>query len=104
MNALFTKSAAECVYAFAKAGLIHCKRDCYFCLAPMKVVETPNNNFPLQMVWKCTQCFEKKAIMPDTPLNFMNVKAFHLSLVLFIDCARYNIAKKLAKNLLRFSQ
>jgi hypothetical protein len=98
MNGIYSQSNVECVYRFAKAGLIHCRRTCSFCLAPMKLVETPNMNFPLCLVWRCTQCFDKKLIMPDTPLNFVNLQAFHLSLLLFVECTKGYITKRLSKH------
>jgi len=36
--------------------------------------------------------------MPDTPLNYVNLRALHLSLVLFVQCTKLNVAKRISKH------
>ena len=98
MNADFQLSTIQCIERFAKAGLIHAKRNCSFCLAPMKVIKTPGQNYPVGYCWVCTQCFDKKSIAGDTPLKFVNIKSFHISLHLFVLCCKPFVAKAMCRN------
>ena len=53
MKPLYSQSVPECAYRFAKAGLIHAKRQCSFCAGPMRIMETPFKNPPHFCVWRC---------------------------------------------------
>jgi hypothetical protein len=97
MQSIYKKSGIECIYKFAKFGLLHVRKNCIYCGFPMKVVRTFNKYPPLFLAWKCCFCFETTCITRGTPLVMMNLCSLHVNLLLYMGGAKPIISKRMCK-------
>ena len=94
MNPNLCLKGIETVYKFAKAGLLHCRKDCLFCGMPMSIMKT-EHFAPLYLAWKCPLCWSYTCITRGTPLFMISTRGFDVCLKLFAHNARPIMGSKL---------
>ena len=73
MQYKYQKSVEDIIFQFARAGLIHKYRECWFCNSRMIIARRENDN--VNYVWECTLCQYKMKLTKNTPMNGINMRA-----------------------------
>jgi ribosomal protein S27AE len=95
MDDRYERDIIEVARDYARHGLIHKRRDCPFCTCPMLLVRNAESRS--QLIWQCGRCGISKGLTMNTPLCYMDIKMFDISLYLWID----NVWPRLAQNIVR---
>jgi hypothetical protein len=95
MDDRYERDVVDVARDYAKVGLIYKKRDCPFCSCPMLLVR--NAESASQLIWQCARCGISKGVTMNTPLCFLDIKLFDISIFLWID----NVWPRLAQNIVR---
>lgn len=95
MDDRYERDVVEVARDFSKFGLIFKKRTCTFCSCPMLLVR--NTESSSQLIWQCARCGISKGITMNTPMCYLDIKLFDVSIFLWID----NVWPRLAQNCVR---
>jgi len=95
MDERYERDIVDVARDYARYGLIHKRRDCPFCTCPMLLVRNAESRS--QLIWQCGRCGISKGITMNTPLCYLDIKLFDISIFLWID----NVWPRLAQNIVR---
>ncbi len=94
MQPKYMKPAEQIIYQFARAGLIHKYRECWYCGTRMIIArrESDNTNY----VWECTLCGQKMKLTKNTPMAGINLRSVDQCLELWLVGANGKLAQRLS--------
>ena len=92
----YTRDTIDIARDYAKYGLLFRRRDCPFCSCQMLMVRNIGNRE--QICWQCARCNILQGVTIKTPLCYMDIKLFDVSLCLWIDNVWPRLALHFVKN------
>ena len=94
MDHRYERDVVDIAKDYAHFNLIHKQRDCPFCSCAMLVVRDTFTK--CQLVWQCARCGISKGLTMNTPLCYIDIKLFDITIHLYCD----NVWSRLAKNII----
>lgn len=83
MDIRYERDIVHVARDFAHFKLIHSQRDCPVCYSPMLVVRDTLSR--CQLLWQCARCGICKGLAMNSPLCFMDLKLFDVTIHLWVD-------------------